>query len=162
MFTDYSENSRVWVYQSSRPFTKEENTILQAEIDAFVDDWSAHKLQLKSAAQIIYNQFIVFMVDENQHEASGCSIDKSVKFIKELEQKYTLNLMDRMQTAYRDANNNIAVSHLNSLSELAEQQQINSTTIVFNNLVTTKKEFASNWEIELKNSWHKNYIPQLV
>lgn len=162
MFTGYSENSRVWVYQSSRTFTQEECNILQQKIDAFTTDWSAHKLQLKSSGKIVYSQFIVLIVDENQHEASGCSIDKSVKFIQEIEKEYSVSLMDRMQIAYKKDANSIAICSLHDLGKLAEENKINSKTIVFNNLVATKNEFDSNWEIAIENSWHKNFIPQIV
>lgn len=162
MFTNYSENSRVWVYQSSKTFTPEECIAIQQKINAFTGDWSAHKLQLKAAGQLIYNQFIVLIVDENQHEASGCSIDSSVKFIQQIEKEYAVSLMDRMQIAYKKDANSIAICSLHDLGKLAEENKINSKTIVFNNLVANKKEFDTNWEIAIENSWHKNFIPQIV
>lgn len=162
MFTDYSENSRVWVYQSSRAFTPEEVTLLEQKITAFSNEWSAHKLQLKADGKIVYNQFIVLIVDENQYEASGCSIDSSIKFIQNLETKFSIKLMDRMQVAYKSVDNKIETCSLHDLTNLLETGKVNLNTIVFNNLVATKKELITNWEIELGNSWHKNFITSLA
>ena len=34
--------------------------------------------------------------------------------------------------------------------------EFNTGMIVFNNLVTSKMEFVSNWETKAENSWHNN------
>ncbi|MFT6883526.1 MAG: hypothetical protein ACJAVY_002331, partial [Marinoscillum sp.] len=36
------DHARLWVYQSSRPFTESERNELATYLDAFVDQWKAH------------------------------------------------------------------------------------------------------------------------
>ena len=42
-------------------------------------------------------------------------------------------------------------------SPLSELKNIGEVT-VFNNLVATKEEFETSWEVPVKKSWHKKFI----
>ena len=97
------------------------------------------------------------MVDEEKAEASGCSIDKSFQFIKDLSDTYDLALLDRMNVAYRD-NNDIGICRIDEFEGLLQRGEVNEDTIVFNNLVDTKKDFDSKWEVLLKDSWHRKLM----
>src|ERR1700759_2190076 len=97
----FSENSRVWIYQSDKELTDSEVALLQSQLDNFTTGWTAHNNQLKAKAEIRYNRFIILVVDESQAGASGCSIDKSVRFMKDIEQEFGINLFDRFNLAYR-------------------------------------------------------------
>ena len=47
---------------------------------------------------------------------------------------------------------------VNEFEKLFSQGILHDNSIVFNNLIITKKELESNWEIPLKDSWHKNLV----
>src|ERR1700743_1173169 len=101
----FSENSRVWVYQSDKKLSGVEVEQIQKELDAFAINWTAHNHQLKAKAEVRYNRFLILIVDETQAGASGCSIDKSANFMKALEQEFGISLFDRFNFAYRDGEN---------------------------------------------------------
>src|ERR1700712_476692 len=90
----FSENSRVWVYQSDKQLSDADVIKLQVQLDNFTTGWTAHNNQLKAKAEIRYNRFIVLIVDESQAGASGCSIDKSVHFMQQVEQQFGIKLFD--------------------------------------------------------------------
>ncbi|MEY4594162.1 MAG: hypothetical protein RIQ47_572, partial [Bacteroidota bacterium] len=94
-------SSRVWVFMSDREWSESEIELIRFAIRPFLDDWTAHQKALKSSYAIFYNRFLVLAVDEQFTSASGCSIDKSVNFIKSLEQQLSCNLMNRMLFAYK-------------------------------------------------------------
>ncbi|MGF1925201.1 MAG: ABC transporter ATPase, partial [Bacteroidia bacterium] len=71
----FSPQSKVWIYQSNRAFTAAEAAAIQQKLDGFTAQWTAHGHQLKAKAVIPYNFFIVFIVDQNVANATGCSID---------------------------------------------------------------------------------------
>lgn len=150
-------DSRVWVYQSNRELTASETETLKKAALNFVAGWTAHEMPLDAGAEIFYNRFLVLMVDEKQAGASGCSIDKSVKFIKEAEANLGITLMDRMNLAYKEGDKVLSCSKA-EFEQLMLSGKINDETIVFNNLVGTKAELDTNWEIPLANSWHKNLV----
>lgn len=87
--TNYSPDSKVWIYQSSRPFTEEEISAINDQLAIFTKQWTAHNAQLQAQGNIIEDRLILLIVDETHTAASGCSIDTSVHFIKSLEKNLT-------------------------------------------------------------------------
>jgi len=150
-------DARLWVYQSNKPLSDAEQKAIQEEGEQFIAGWSAHGAALKASFEILYGRFVVIAVDEKQALASGCSIDKSVHFIKALEQKHNLNFFDRMQVAYKSGNEILACS-LNEFEKLAGEKRVDENTIVFNNMVSSKAAFEKEWEIPLKQSWQSRVL----
>ena len=124
-FKNMPQDARLWVYQSNRILADAEVKAIEEEGLKFISDWAAHGASLKASFDVLHNLFVVIAVDEKQAMASGCSIDKSVHFVKELEQKLSLNLFDRMQVAYRSANE-IKVCKLSDFVKAFEDAQFNS------------------------------------
>ena len=157
----FSENSRVWVYQADRELLGSETQQVQIQLDNFAKSWTAHNNQLKAKAEVRYNRFLILVVDEGQAGASGCSIDKSVRFIKDMEQQFNINLLDRFNLAYREGNEVLSVPR-NAFEALLKQGIINANTIVFNNMVQSLKELQTKWEVPFKDSWHIQLFGNLV
>lgn len=146
-------SSRVWVYQANRFLTERELDEIKEDLKAFLSDWNAHGSRLNADASLVYNRFVVLMVDESQAMASGCSIDKSVQLVKSWEQKYGLDFFDRMQILYKEGGE-IKEQRMHDFWAMRKALLINDDTIVFNNLVGNKGEFENSWEVPFKDSWH--------
>ena len=158
---EFSSHSRVWIYQSDRKLTDDETLQIQVQLDNFTRGWTAHNNQLKAMAEVRYNRFMVLIVDETQAGASGCSIDKSVNFMKQLEQQFGINLFDRFNLAYRDGEEIKSVPRQH-FEELLKEGKINTETIVFNNLAQNVTELQTKWEVPFKDSWHIQLFRDLV
>jgi hypothetical protein len=158
--TDYKTlhpSSRVWIYQSNKELSGETVDFLKIEIANFVSQWTAHNHALKAWGDLLENRFIVLMVDESQAGASGCSIDKSVAFVKYCADKLALDFFDRFNFAYRkDAK--LYTADRTEFENLYRKGELNDSTIVYNNLVQTKAEFEEKWQIALGESWHRNFV----
>jgi hypothetical protein len=150
-------SSRVWVYQSNRPFTAEEIPPLRAFLQRFATNWVSHNRALQAFAEVFYDQFIVLMVDESQAGASGCSIDASVRFLKQLEEEFQVSLFDRLTFAYKDEGK-IKTAHKSEFKQLYQNGIITDTTLVFDNLVENKEAFEQHWIKLLKESWHYRMV----
>jgi hypothetical protein len=151
-FAELSPLSRVWVYQSDRNLSEEEVNQIRLLSAAFVSNWTAHGSMLNASADVFFNRFVVIAADESQVLASGCSIDKSVGFIKDLEKHFNLNLLDRLNVAYLEQDE-LKTFKLHELSELVEKGKITPETVIFNNLVKTMSDLKTQWRIPLKDSW---------
>jgi hypothetical protein len=158
---EFSSHSRVWVYQSDRKLTDAEALQIQVQLDNFTTGWTAHNNQLLAKAEIRYNRFLILIVDESQAGASGCSIDKSVNFMKQLEQQFGINLFDRFNLAYRDGEEVLSVPR-HQFEELLKTGKINTETVVFNNLAQNLTELQTKWEVPFKDSWHIQVFRDLV
>jgi len=149
----FSEHSRVWIYQSDKELTDKQASGLLDLLNKFAAEWTAHNHQLKAKAEVRYNRFLILIVDESQAGASGCSIDKSVNFMKHIEQEFGINLFDRFNFAYREGEKILSVPR-HQFEELLKSGKINNNTIVFNNLVQDLGQLETKWEVPFKNSWH--------
>ena len=144
--------SRVWIYMSDREFTDVESGDINRSLKHFCREWTAHGADLHAHGEVRFNRFILLMVDETIAGASGCSIDKSVHFIKELEREYGVQLFNRLLFAWKKGTQ-IHVSPLHDLQQLFDAHEISEETIVFNNAVTGKQELDEKWMLPLKDSW---------
>jgi hypothetical protein len=157
----FSPQSRVWVYQSDRKFTStEENEILN-KLASFTNQWKAHGNELLAKAEIRYGFFIILTVDESQAGVTGCSIDSSVRLIKEIEQEYHIDLFNRFNIAYK-VNGEVVVNSKEDFETLVNIKQVTPETIVFNNMVQNLKELESKWEVPFQNSWHSTVFAHLL
>lgn len=157
----FSEHSRVWIYQSDKELTDEQTAELHILLNKFAAEWTAHNHQLKAKAEVRYNRFIILIVDETQAGASGCSIDKSVNFLKRVEQEFGIHLFDRFNFAYREGEKVLSAPR-HQFEELLKQGKINNNTIVFNNLVPTLADLETKWEVPFKDSWHPQLFGNLI
>jgi hypothetical protein len=151
------DTARVWIYQATAPFSDAAANSIREAAKTFTEQWTAHDASLKAGAEVYYNLFLVFAVDESHNDASGCSLDKKVRFVRELEQKFQLDFFDRMRMAWK-ADTGVNINSFTEFGHLLESGKVNDETRVFNNLVSTLKEFRESWEVPLAHSWHRNLI----
>jgi hypothetical protein len=157
----FSENSRVWVYQSDKKLSDTEVQQIQSLLNEFTTGWTAHNNQLKAKAEIRYSRFLILIVDESQAGASGCSIDKSVHFMQQLEKQFGIKLFDRFNLAFREGNEVLSAPR-HDFEAMLKQGSINTDTIVFNNMVQNLNELQTKWEVPFKDSWHIQLFRDLV
>jgi hypothetical protein len=65
--------------------------------------------------------------------------------------------MNKMNVTFKDENRIYSVKLIN-FQQLVKQGRVTPETIVFNNMVSSKSDFESNWEIPAKDSWHKRFL----
>ena len=151
-FQEISDHSRVWIYQADRKLNENEVEEISQLLMEFLESWSAHGKNLYCSSQIFYNQFLVIALDEEVAAATGCSIDASVHYIKELEQRFNLNFFDRSKVAFKDEEG-VTLESMSELKNKIKEGSITEKHVTFNNLVKSKSEFDQNWEVEAGNSW---------
>lgn len=153
----YPDESRVWIYQADRPFDEEDIVPINLDIDRFCKQWTSHNNDLRALGGVMHDQFIVLVVDETQAATSGCSIDKSIAFVKSLEQKYGRKLLERDKVAWLDENEQIRTIPLSELKAAVSEGKINFQTRVFDNLVANRRDFIRKWTVPLGESWMKRF-----
>jgi len=156
-FNTLPDSSRIWIYQADRSFTDDEMQDIEANLTSFVENWKRHGDNLKASFLIKYKQFIVLAVDENYNDVSGCSIDASVHIIQRLQQQLNVDLLNKLKVTFKDGDNVNTVS-MAAFKEYVKLKKITSKTLVFNNLINSKSEFETNWEVEAGQSWHAKFL----
>lgn len=156
-FTELNKKARIWIYQADRKLTEQEQEFILLEGQNFSEQWTAHNHALKASIAVKHQQFIILSVDETQAMASGCSIDKSVRFIKELESKLGINLLDKTNIAFLK-DNTVYLESMKTLKDKIALGEIDENSLVFNNLVSDVDAFNQNWVVPAKDSWMSRYF----
>lgn len=149
---DFSPDSRVWIYQSSRLFTISEALEIEELLNGFIAKWLSHGTPVKGAGYLFFGQFIILMADEKATGVSGCSTDSSVRLIKDIEQRFGVNMFDRTTLAFV-IKDKVELLPMTQIQYAFDNGFINSDTLYFNNLVETKEELENNWIVPINNSW---------
>jgi hypothetical protein len=149
---NFSPDSRVWIYQSSRLFTMSEALAIEDLLNDFTDKWLSHGTPVKGAGYLFFGQFIILMADEKATGVSGCSTDSSVRLIKDIEQRFGVNMFDRTTLAFV-VKDKVQLLPLSQIQYAFDNRFIDSHTIYFNNLVQTKEELENKWLVPIKDSW---------
>ncbi len=150
--TDFNDNARVWVYQSSRAFIEKEEKEINEQLFQFYSQWQSHGTPVKGWAKLLFKQFVVVIADETDMQVSGCSTDSSVRVIKSIERQYDVNFFDRMMLTFL-VKNKAEMLTFGQVQYAIDKGYINKDTRLFNNVVTNKKELLENWLVPLQESW---------
>lgn len=156
-FEKLDPQSKIWIYQSDKKFNEVEKEFITKKTESFLVEWTAHGQSLEAGFQILYDQFIIIGVNEAINDASGCSIDKSVNHICELEKALNVDLLKRSKVAIKE-NAQIKLIEFSEIKKMVAEGVINSDTEIFNNAIDSKKELESNWLQPAINSWLKRYF----
>ena len=95
-FDELPLQSRVWVFQSNRMMSPDEQSSIDDAVKHFVQKWSTHGVQMLASHILFHNCFVVIAADEQKQAASGCSIDSFTALFKAFGTQYNLSFFDRM------------------------------------------------------------------
>lgn len=150
-------HARVWVYKSLHRFTPEQRSAILQRGQVFTAGWAAHGAALDACVDVLHDHFVVIAVDEQQAMASGCSIDKSVHFIQDLERDLGLQLTDRMVVLY-EANGEVRSTRVPQLGDMLKRGGLTGDTIVFDDLVATKADMDARFRAPLGGTWMARWM----
>ena len=144
MFESFPENSQVWIYSSTNFFTNEEEDFITSNLDKFISQWATHGTGLFANATILHHSFIVIVADENKVKSSGCSIDSSVRFIKDLGKELNIDFFNRMSILLKKEDEYKRI-HFSDLSNHLEYE-------MFNPMVKTLKDLREKFILPVSES----------
>lgn len=156
-YLNYPDNAKVWIYQSSKHFDKDEIDYLNVKLDDFTSEWESHGSLLKATFEIVHDLFVVIFVDEDGDRMCGTAQDNSIKLMKTLGEELEVDFLNRMIQSYK-VGEKAEVVKMQDFEQLIADKTIDENTIVFNNMITTKSDFDNNWEVPMKDSWHKQFL----
>lgn len=155
----FPDTTRVWIYATTRPMTIEEHEYLSARLGNFMEEWNAHGTKLQADFTTLHKRFLIIAVDEENQNATGCSIDSCVHEIQAIGKDLNLDFFNRMQVVYRDENNNMVVScSIAELKDMIAHHDFPDDTPVFDNSLTRLGDLRSRWEIPANQSWIARYL----
>jgi hypothetical protein len=149
-------NTKAIIFPASRSINHEEKLDILMKIEDFLTSWKVYENPLQSNVCIEYEQFIIICIDENIEPASGCSLDALNNFIRKIEQKYQLELFDRMKAVFLE-NNTLKTLRLKDFCATLKNKELRSDILIFDFSSNNEEEFSKRFLLPLKESWAKDY-----
>lgn len=156
--TQFSHDSKIWIYQSNRYLSTDQESIITHKLTQFVAEWNSHGAMLKAGFDVVDHRFIIIAVDEASAKASGCSIDKSVTVIKEIEAAFGLGLLERGNVSYQSKSGEIMTIAFNQIKQTMANGDITADTLVYDNNVESLGLLKTEWLKKAETTWLQKYF----
>ncbi len=120
LFEEFPDHSRVWIYQANRSLDGTESLFLIEELNKFLADWAAHGKELQAGGELVFDRILIICVNEASIQASGCSIDSSVRFVKSVGEELGVDFFDRLHL-HLVSDNQLKRIHLSELTTFKDE-----------------------------------------
>ncbi|HSF53938.1 MAG TPA: hypothetical protein VLA71_09315 [Algoriphagus sp.] len=157
-FEQMPENSRVWVYQADHKFSDTEEKLVRDRMTRFCEGWNTHGNLMPTSFDLVDNQILILAVDESNLGASGCSIDSSVRTLRELENLLQTNLTDQGKISLKKSTGELKVIPALGVKTRVVSGEIDLETEVINPTIRIKADLKNLWQ-PVRNSWLNKYFP---
>jgi hypothetical protein len=145
------------VYPSSRKFYPNEIEVIEEKIKKFIESWKSDDTSFKASYKFLNNRFIILTADDIATELSNADIDTSISFILSLQETHEVALLDRMNICFKQGEH-VQYKDLKDFKKLLKNKALTGKSVIFDNLVNTKQDFDSFWEITIEESWYNRFL----
>ncbi len=144
-FDTLPNSARVWIYQANRTLSSGEQQTISEYLTKATDQWAAHGAPLKSSFKITEDRFVIIAADEAFNAASGCSIDASTHWLKDLGSHLKVDFFDR-SLIYKIENDELKEANPFAVKKLIENGEILPETPLFTQQVADLTALE-NWPV---------------
>ncbi len=156
MFFDLDPDSKLWIFQSIIELNSKEEEFIKKELDFFLHKWKSHGNGLKANYILFKSHFIIISVDKNFLEASGCSIDKLFKKIKDLGFSLGKDFFQRDYIFFELLDEKIKKLKISDFKNKLKNNTI-KPVIIYDNSICLLKNLHKEWKIAPKD-WKNKYM----
>ena len=152
-FNQLPENSRLWIYGSSRIIHEEDKVKIHKIIFPFLQNWQHHGKTLSSSYTILNNHFFIIGLDETINPTGGCSMDGLQNIILKIDHNFNFNFFERLNV-FLFLKNEVKCISSKDLNQITDLDQ---NSLIFN-LNIEKKQDINGWLIPIRDSWCKRFL----
>lgn len=160
MFVDFNslpDSARVWFFQADRPLTGEEKQEADDYLNAAIQKWVTHGMPMKGSFSLIHDRVVLIAADVDFQDPSGCSIDSSTRWLKDLGDALNLNFFDRSIGYFKD--DRLEFFPLFEGKKYIVSGEITENTKMINHQVGSIGEFKESFYIRAADSFLKRHFP---
>ena len=158
-FNEISDQARVWVYQANRPLTQPEQEGVHSFLKREMAAWAAHGEALQGSFDIRFNQVFVVAVDEQVNQASGCSIDASTRWFKELGAALGIDFFDRSCAVVQGES--LKLMPLLGLKQAVADGTLKADSFVIPLQTADVRTYRAGWLVPADQTWIAKYFQPL-
>jgi hypothetical protein len=158
-FDSLPDSARVWCFAAEPEPGPRQTARLLDSMQAFVDDWTAHRADLVAAVDWWHQRFLLVGLDESHTGASGCSIDALMARLASLEDELGIRLTDSAPIWYRGVDGRIRSVAREGFRSMSSDGTVGPDTRVFDLTVTDVGSARANrLERRTAESWHARLL----
>lgn len=149
---DLTAESKVIIYPGNRKFYPKEMPILREKLDSFCSKLEGVEL----GCDIEYERFLIFMISE----ATPLDLENQnllVDFVLSLEKTFEISLLDKVNVCFKQGQY-VQLKEIPAFKLLIKNKGVSKKTVVFDNMITTKFEYDSSWEVPAGESWLSHFF----
>jgi hypothetical protein len=161
MLNTLPNNAKVFIFQADRKLTSSDVEVINMVMNSFIPKWATHGEELTAEYTILNKLFLVVGNDEERVATSGCSKDSLTHAVQSIGKQLNIDFFNRLNIAYKTGSDNFELVNMLNFKKMMQKDEISQNTIVVNNLIESKHDLLNNWQVEVKNSWHKTLAPIL-
>ncbi|NJB83157.1 ABC transporter ATPase [Wenyingzhuangia aestuarii] len=150
-FNQLENNAKVFLYPSNKKFYPELLEKINTQVEDFVKEW-AEKNEIEVGFEIKYQRFIIIAINQSK-PITTVIIDELVTFIFKLQLEHDIELLDKLNVCFKQGEY-VQYKDVKEFKKLIKNKSVNTNTIVFDNLINTKEELESDWELPAEDTWY--------
>lgn len=150
-FDQLEANAKVFLYPSSKKFHPELLSTITTKVNDFVTKWCDSN-NIDAGFDIKYQRFIIIAIN-NTKPITTSIIDELVSFIFKLQLEHEIELLDKLNVCFKQGEY-VQYKDVKEFKKLIKNKGVNKSTIVFDNLINTKHELETDWELPAEDTWY--------
>lgn len=154
--------SKCWIYAADRILTPLEIENIKDSGKLFVQSWTSHQKQMHATVDVLHDLFIIITVDESQADISGCGIDKSVAWVKQLGEKLNINFFNRTQIEMQLSDGSFNIVSKAAIASMLKNNAVNHQTIFANKNISNLNEFQQSFYVTLESTWFYSQVTSIA
>ena len=150
-FNQLENNAKVFLYPSNKKFHPELLSEIETKVNNFVTQW-CDKNDIEAGFDIKHQRFIIIAINNTKPITTNI-IDELVSFIFTLQLEHEIELLDKLNVCFKQGEF-VQYKEVKEFKKLIKNKSVNKNTIVFDNLINTKEELESDWELPAEDTWY--------
>lgn len=151
-FDTLADHARIWIFPISNSISIDQARALESDAKLFVQEWTSHNHALLASAAVMENQFLIISVDESAYGASGCSIDKLMRFIQNMEGEHSISLLFKHKI-FIHKGDMLKPMTIQEIKKEIETGDLEYNHYYYDTMIDTKSKLKSEWMKSLDKGW---------
>lgn len=152
--SSFSDKAHVWFYFAPGTLSNIQIEQFEFQRNEFLRSWNTHGKPNAGDVFLLERRLIIIVGENGVEGISGCSIDKSVAWIKSLSLEWGMDLMDRNWVMFEKLPGVIEFSRLNLFWALRKAHEVTDDSLIFDTSLQTLGQLRREFKKPFSQSWH--------
>lgn len=159
-FSAFPDDARLWIHAAAAPLSESTQATLLDRLSTFMEDWTSHEHNVKGAASILHDRFLVIAaVPTGGGAISGCGIDDLTHAVDRVASTLDIEWVPSLHVLYRSPDGTVAAASRQAFQQRADEGRVTPDTPVFDPSLTTLGALRDGQlEKPARESWHAQLL----